>query len=159
MMSTVSAKCSGRTVSLNSARQLLLLSSVTNEETEEQSNMACRHCALSSDAMLSLRYQVKADKTKTKPAQSQVHFRARLLQMSRKSRKSALLNFLLPQSKILPFPFFTFKKREQNLHDRYFFFYKSSPTAGSGASSHLSQWCRSRSLSRCLSCSRFLSWK
>lgn len=40
-----------------------MLSSLTNEETEEQSNTASRHCVLSPDAKLSLRYQVKADKT------------------------------------------------------------------------------------------------
>lgn len=31
-----------------------------------------------------------------------------------------------------PFPFLHFKKREQNLHDRYFFFYKDHPQPGVG---------------------------
>jgi len=121
-------------------------------KTEEQSN-AARITVLSARMPCCLSH---TRLRQTRHKQNQLNLRSI---SGRDFSKPALLNFLLPKSKSPPFPFICFRKREQNLHDQYFFFYKRWPTARSGASSHLSQWCRSRSLSRCLSCSRFLSWK
>lgn len=79
--------------------------------------------------MLSPRYEPKADKTQTKPAQSQVHFRVSLLQTS---PKSALLNFRLPKSKVLPSPLFALKRESKIFAVSIFPFTQGVPQPGRG---------------------------